>query len=161
MQALDPKVAALLQRDMFSGCLVYQGRRTADGYPVAWVEGESRLVHRYVWEKAVGPIPPKHVLDHLLRDRTEAPGACVHGPGCCEPAHLEPVPVTVNAKRVRPWNRSKTHCPSGHRYDPLFDEDGVLLEEGHAAYYQCADGYQRRFCGTCRKRRGNLRRRAK
>lgn len=152
-ETLDPKVAAQIQVDMLSGCHVWMGRKNADGYGVVYVDGKSRLVHRYVWSVTNGPIPAMHVLDHMIADREVAPGPCVHGPACCNPDHVEVVTVTVNAKRVRNWQRAKTHCPSGHRYHDLIDDDGNVVESGHGKYYDCADGRTRRFCTTCSAQR--------
>lgn len=70
-------------------CVNYYGRTNANGYPTAYIDGFSRLLHRYVWEVSVGDIPDKLVLDHLCRNRR-----------CCNPRHLEPVTREENARRV-------------------------------------------------------------
>ncbi len=48
----------------------------------------TRLAHRLVWEKLVGPIPEGMTLDHLCRVRN-----------CVNPDHLEPVTAAENIRR--------------------------------------------------------------
>jgi hypothetical protein len=45
--------------------------------------------HRFAYDRLVGPIPVGLVLDHLCGERL-----------CCYPAHLEPVTVQENSRRV-------------------------------------------------------------
>lgn len=74
---------------------------------------KTLLVHRYVYEELVGPIPTGKQLDHLCRVRC-----------CVNPAHLEIVTNRENAIRglgptlARQRQVSKTHCPQGHEYSP-------------------------------------------
>jgi len=46
------------------------------------------LIHRYVWEVLVAPIPPGHVIDHVCHESL-----------CCNPDHLEPVTIEENSSR--------------------------------------------------------------
>lgn len=79
-------------------CLNYYGRTNANGYATAYIDGFSRLLHRWMWETFRGDIPDKLVLDHLCRIRR-----------CCNPRHLEPVTREENLRRVtNPVHRSKT-----------------------------------------------------
>ena len=136
---LPEQLAARIVVNEESRCWLWIGSTTKQGYGKVTYEGKSYLVHRLVRVLLTGePIPAKHVLDHLLSDRPEAPGPCVFGPSCCNPEHNEPVTVRVNSKRVRPWNRNKETCPAGHPY---------------TSSYTGADGYTRRYCDTCRKAR--------
>lgn len=131
---LDPRIAAKVQRDMFTGCLRWMGRKDEKGYPLVYIDGKSWRVHRYTWTQVHGPIPPGIVLDHV-----RARGCQFRD--CIDCDHLEPVTPTINAKRVIPWNRLKTHCPQGHAYDEL------------ATVYGGKDGYVRRYCSACREQR--------
>lgn len=135
---MDPRIADQTALDPISGCLVWLGRTDRDGYPVVYIDGKSRLVHRKNWEDEVGPIPPKHVLDHLIAGRPIKPGPCRHR--CCiEVTHLEPVSIAENSRRVRSWQAAKTHCPQGHAYAE------------HGVRRVCGDGATRRFCRACGK----------
>lgn len=159
LSQLPPRIAAKIQVDLFSGCWVWQGATDKYGYGQVRHEGKMRRTHRAVWSIFNGPIPQGIVLDHLLADRAQAPGPCVHGPSCCNPAHLEPVTIAVNGSRVRNWHAAKTHCPQGHRYEDLWDEaTDLLLEQGHSRLYVCKDGGIRRFCMACRRERDAVRR---
>ncbi|TDD77726.1 HNH endonuclease [Actinomadura rubrisoli] len=71
-------------------------------------ERKNVVVHRFVYESLVGPIPEGLVLDHLCRVRA-----------CCNPAHLEPVTDRVNILRgasITAANARKTHCDHGHEF---------------------------------------------
>jgi len=86
-----------------TGCWQYTGGLNRDGYPQT-----TRLLHRFVYECLVGPIPAGHELDHVCRNRA-----------CLNPLHLEPVTHKVNTLRsngVTALNARKTHCPHGHEY---------------------------------------------
>ena len=94
-------------------------------------EGNKRntSTHRVMYEAHVGPIPLGMEIDHLCRVRS-----------CCNPAHLEAVTHSENARRGLAGHkrgrqlRSQTHCVHGHEY----------TEENT---YRRADG--RRMCRTC------------
>lgn len=96
-------------------CWEYTLKLDRDGYARATV-GSSRdgslrsaLVHRFVWEHLVGPIPAGLQMDHLCRNRK-----------CCNPDHLEPVTPLVNKRRspINPANWKAVACNAGHIYEP-------------------------------------------
>jgi HNH endonuclease len=139
------RIERRLQVDMLSGCHVWTGATDRDGYGIMTITvthpdtGQTRRVqrrvHRERWERTVGPIPPMYVIDHV-----QARGCCHRT--CCNPAHLEPVTVTENSKRVKPWNSAKLTCPVGHAYDA----ENTLWSKGK-------DGYVRRGCKACTRAR--------
>lgn len=91
-------------------CMVFQGR-LVKGYGKVDFEGKKLFVHRYVWEKAFGPIPPGLVIDHQCRNRA-----------CCNVSHLRLVTALVNVTEnvigsASSINAAKTSCPQGHPYD--------------------------------------------
>src|SRR5262245_28915102 len=61
-----------------SGCLLWTGRISGQGYGGINVDGKPLRAHRLAYELAHGPIPPGLTLDHLCRVRT-----------CVNPDHLE------------------------------------------------------------------------
>lgn len=78
------------------------------GYAKIRVAGSSQGVHRAVYEKLIGPVPPGLDLDHLCRVRN-----------CVCPFHLEPVLPRTNKLRgvgIAAINAAKTHCLRGHAY---------------------------------------------
>lgn len=92
--------------DPESGCHVWQGCCTKDGYGQIRVGKQICYVHRVAWELAAGrPIRPLHDLDHLTAGREIAPGPCKYR-NCCNPDHLEEVHRVVNrierTRKVRP-----------------------------------------------------------
>ena len=73
---------------LLSYCWIWTGRNNRNGYGrVSW-GGKEPVAHRLIWELHIGPIPPKHLLDHLCRNRN-----------CVNPHHMEPVTVQVNTLR--------------------------------------------------------------
>lgn len=90
-------------------CWFWTAYRDRKGYGTIGVRGKVRKAHRVAYELYVGPIPDGLTIDHLCRVRH-----------CVNPAHLEPVPMSVNtlrgesdaAKAAR-----RTHCLYGHPYD--------------------------------------------
>jgi hypothetical protein len=141
-----------------------------------WISGDGTRCygpHRKIYERLVGPIPTKMVLDHLCRM-----------PLCVNPAHLEAVPQLVNIHRKplptschqgHPWTPEtkqvrrdgtfyckvcqnarrravtilpptgeRTHCPQGHPYD-----------EENTAFYE--NGWRR--CKVCHRERERAARR--
>jgi hypothetical protein len=72
-------------------CWIYAGHhRKQGGYATigGGGRGHTLLAHRVAYELRFGPIPDGLDLDHLCRR-----------PACCNPAHLEAVPRSVNLRR--------------------------------------------------------------
>jgi hypothetical protein len=95
------------------GCWQWTGFRDRHGYGSFYVRrGIHRgmlLVHRISYSQAHGNIPQDLSIDHLCLNTS-----------CCNPSHLEAVPIAVNMSRShvhspRKW-KLKTHCPRGHEY---------------------------------------------
>lgn len=91
------------------GCWEWLSNKTKakGGYGRISRGGKMVLAHRFMYERAKGPIPDGLTLDHLCRNRL-----------CVNPGHLEPVTLRENALRgVGPTaiNARKTHCIRGHR----------------------------------------------
>lgn len=72
-------------------CWLWSKPPDAYGYARAQFNGvPNQLVHRVMYEQAIGPIPPGLHVDHLCRNRT-----------CIRPTHLEPVTPAENVRRGR------------------------------------------------------------
>jgi len=102
MNSLPDKIRALTREN--GDCWEWIGVKTRDGYGKVTRRPRTWMVHRYVYETLVGPIPAGLTIDHLCRNRA-----------CINPAHLEPVTRKVNSERGSEAQR--THCPQGHPYD--------------------------------------------
>jgi HNH endonuclease len=63
--------------------------------------GGGRLAHREWWASVHGPIPPGMTIHHTCYNRL-----------CCNPAHLEMMTQSENAKRQRP--KQPEFCQRGH-----------------------------------------------
>lgn len=92
-------------------CWLWTGAKNRGGYGVI-NQGRTvgvAIVHRFVWELLVGPIPPGADLDHLCRVRE-----------CANPDRLEPVSRAVNVARGahRAKAPRRTECVKGHPFTP-------------------------------------------
>ena len=103
-------------------CWIWKGAKHPQGYGVFRSQGRLILAHRFSYMLAKGPLLPRKEIDHLCQN-----------PSCVNPGHLELVTRHENIIRgVGPAvtaarQRSKTHCPKGHRYDLIntqFRKDG-------------------------------------
>lgn len=113
--------ASLIDRivKLDNGCWIIDGiKPRPDGYVRADLRGKVIYAHRLVYEALVGKIPRGMELDHRCRARH-----------CVNPSHLEPVTHKENTLRGFSFvtvNKSKTHCPAGHRYT----KSNTILEHG-------------------------------
>ena len=112
-------------------CWIWRGTLGHDGYGrLSGWGGRIIQVHRYAYERFVGPIPAGLLLDHLCRIRA-----------CCNPAHLEAVTHKTNILRGvggGAVNARKTHCKHGH----LLEGENLYLEPNG-----------KRRCMACMQRR--------
>lgn len=135
------RIERLSERDPLSGCWVWTGDHSGDGYPRITMSGRRRQAHRISYEAHVGSIPDGMEIDHLCR-RTL----------CVNPAHLEPVTGLVNRLRAPDCpvgvNAIKTHCDNGH----LFDESNTAIVGGWRKCRACARDRMRAY--RARKRVG-------
>lgn len=118
--------------DPDSGCLVWIGYLTKNGYGRFGCEGVMYMAHRWLFQRA-NFIPSTTesdlVLDHLCRNRA-----------CVRPTHLELVTRLENTRRSPLSAKGvfrRTHCPQGHPYDA----ENTYWHRGH------------RHCRTCSRAR--------
>lgn len=125
-----------------SGCHLWIGAATVDGYGTFGMGGRTRRAHRVAWEFANGPIPADTMVLH----------GC-DNPACVNVLHLHLGDNRANMKemvaRGRSLHRQKTHCPSGHQYTP---ENTVV--SGDCGWRQC------RLCKNASTRRRLAKQRA-
>lgn len=108
-------------------CWPWTGARNGRGYGrLAAGRRDEGLVyaHRAVFELSARPLVDGETIDHLCRNTS-----------CCNPAHLEPVPLAENIRRAK---RRLTHCKHGHEFTP---ENTYWRKEG------------RRMCRACGRSR--------
>ena len=72
----------------WSGCWIWMGALSANGYGNIHVRPKNIVAHRYFYEYAKGPVPSGLDLDHLCRVRC-----------CVNPDHLQPVTRSENLRR--------------------------------------------------------------
>src|SRR5699024_8802903 len=84
-----------------TGCLLWTGGMSADGYGSMWVGGKDVGAHRYAWERANGPIPEGMYIDHKCYTRA-----------CCNVAHLR---LATHAENSRNRSGAYANNTSGYR----------------------------------------------
>jgi hypothetical protein len=94
-----------------NGCWIWTGGTTGHraAYGTMKVRGKRVMAHRYLFEKARGPIPQGMEMDHLCRN-----------PSCVNPSHLEAVTHKENMNRGNaPSAIAKRTglCPKGHQLE--------------------------------------------
>ena len=94
------------------GCLIWTGARSGyeQNYGCVFIEYSTKLVHKYVYEQLIGPVPDGLELDHIVCDNSL----------CVMPFHMKPVTCRDNVLRSNnpcAINARKIHCPYGHMYD--------------------------------------------
>jgi len=108
------------------GCWLWNQKLTAEGYGLSRLGGKTVWVHRFVYEKLVGPIPKGRVLDHLCKKKD-----------CCNPRHLEPVTARENVIRGdgrAGVNFKRTRCIHGHE----FTKENTRIVQGKRRCITCA-----------------------
>ena len=93
-ESAKDKIERRTEVDPETGCRVWTGWLTKNGYAQIWIGGRKQMLHRVAYEEFVGPIPDGLDIDHLCKNRA-----------CCEPTHLEPVTRSVNVQRG--WDRGR------------------------------------------------------
>lgn len=73
--------------DPDTGCWNTLGGKTALGYGKITQNRRTVLLHRWMYERCVGPIPPGKQIHHTCRNK-----------GCCNPAHLAIVTRTEHRR---------------------------------------------------------------
>lgn len=105
------------------------------GYGVISVNKRMRRVHRLLWERINGPVPPESPdLDHFRYPQD----GCI-GPACVNPEHVRPASHRENIYRggaPHAWNLAKVECDHGHAFTK-------------ANTYLSREGW--RYCRTCRR----------
>lgn len=97
---------ALCEQVTESGCWIFMGPVTDEGYARVSMNWKLVKVHRVFYEHFIGPIQEGLVPDHLCRVRC-----------CVNPWHLDIVTQAVNLLRgtsLQAINALKTHCIRGH-----------------------------------------------
>lgn len=72
-----PAEAFDARTERVSGCLLWCGSKSREGYGFITVNGRLEMAHRYAWVVEYGPIPSGHEVDHVCGNRA-----------CCDARHL-------------------------------------------------------------------------
>lgn len=117
-----------------TGCWLWTGGRSKNGYGAFRVDGRQGGAHRVAYALFVGPIPAGAELDHVYE------WGCRHR-HCVNPNHLEAVTPEENQRRSAVTPAGRTHCPQGHPYD---DENTCHTRAGRRKCRACGRAYYHR-----------------
>lgn len=106
--------------DLEYECITWTGTtQKNNGYGRLKVNGEMKMVHRWVFEMQYGPIPDGLTIDHICFNRA-----------CIEPTHLRPMTRQENGARHQDDCKCSRHAPvrlstcvNGHD----LTQDGALV----------------------------------
>lgn len=114
-----------------SGCLIWPGSKTLNGYGEASINGKRGRVHRLVYEHYNGPVPEGMDVCHTCDTRA-----------CIEPSHLWVGTRKQNMEdclaKKRHDSMKRTHCPRGHEYTPETTRWKPPSKERPAGARECA-----------------------
>ncbi len=112
-QRVPTRIWDKLQPCPTTGCWLWTGATTLQGYGRLWTGDGTAMAHRHIYETLVGPVARELDVDHLCRT-----------PLCCNPLHLEPVTHAENIRRAGGMAQARaasatkaharTHCKNGH-----------------------------------------------
>ena len=114
-----------------SGCWLWEGGISQDGYALVWANGTGGKAHRMIYEEMRGPVPDGLQLDHLCRVRF-----------CVNPDHLEPVTQQENVNRGLGSTQNRVRCVNGHDYT---EENTVRLKNGYRKCRTCSNSLSRKY----------------
>lgn len=130
-----------------TGCWLWSGSTSSDGYGNARIGGKTVLVHRAIYEATHGNIPKGLVLDHEVCDT----------PACVNPDHLRPKANRDNVLRgVGPTatNARKAACKNGHQ---LSGNNLYVRPSGHRQCRACKNERQNKAKAQRRATHGGAR----
>lgn len=129
MTALD-RFFAKVSPEPNSGCWLWTGTLTSDGYGIFTWGGRRERAHRAAWKLTGRVIPEGLVIDHLCRVRC-----------CVNPDHMRVCTIGENVRAGIHRNRRKFRCDSGHDFDAK--NTGI----------EVVNGATWRYCRACKLRR--------
>jgi hypothetical protein len=111
-------------------CWLWKGSLSAGRYASFMVNGRNVRVHRWVYERDVGPIPEGMQIDHMCGVTR-----------CVNPAHLRPLTPGDNCRAY--YHEQRATCANGH---PRLPENLVWREGGKRQRCRiCSREIQRRY----------------
>lgn len=127
---LRERILALVSPEPNSGCWLWMGAVSSDGYGIIRADRRSQPAHRLAYIAFKGQIPDGMTIDHLCRVR-----------GCVNPDHLEAVTNAENARRAAVL-QVRGVCKRGHSPTP----ENTYLRKGRKGWADCLE------CRRIRKR---------
>lgn len=102
---LCERVERLTSPEPNTGCWLWTGAVSKNGYGTMTVGGKTRMAHRISYSAYKGAIPDGLHIDHRCKVRS-----------CVNPSHLEAVTVGENNRRSPKPIVLATHCKHGHPF---------------------------------------------
>lgn len=127
------KVLAQYSPEPNTGCWLWSGYVTGNGYGSISINGLPEPVHRFIFRKLVRPIISGYEIDHLCNT-----------PICINPKHLE--------QKTPKENKMRSNCPPAINAKRTSCIHGHSLSGENLYLYKRKDG-TRRYCKQCMRDR--------
>lgn len=107
-----------------TGCVIWTGQVTHNGYGLLSANGSTVRAHRFAWEQANGKIPADRIIDHTCHTRA-----------CVNPAHMRLATFKHNMENRKGANKNSKSGVRGVSWHALTKKWRATVKHNRKQYY--------------------------